>query len=82
MLTWGTLLIELLVPILLWQRKFRFWGFALGLGLHAGIAVSAKLALFSLAMVPLYVAFLEQQDWDTMARWWSKLRQIRRTTAN
>jgi hypothetical protein len=81
LLTWGTLVIELLVPILLWQRKFRFLGITLGLGLHAGIALTAKLGLFSLAMVPLYAAFLEKQDWETMACWWAKLRQMRRSTA-
>lgn len=81
LLTWGTLVIELLVPILLWQRKLRFLGIVLGLGLHAGIALSAKLALFSLAMVPLYLAFLEQQDWETVERWWSKLRQMRRSSS-
>lgn len=80
-LTWGTLVVELMVPILLWQRKFRFLGMALGLGLHAGIALTAKLALFSLTMVPLYLAFLEQHDWDRMVLWWSKLRQMRRSSS-
>lgn len=79
-LTWGTLLVELTVPVLLWQRKTRFVGIALGFGLHAGIALTAKLALFSLAMLPLYVAFLEQGDWDRMAQWWSKLRQLGRSS--
>lgn len=81
LLTWGTLVIELMVPILLWQRKFRFLGMALGLGLHAGIALTAKLGLFSLAMVPLYLAFLERRDWEQMVCWWSKLRQMRRSSS-
>lgn len=78
-LTWGTLVIELTVPILLWQRKSRFLGLALGLGLHAGIALTSKLALFSLAMLPLYLAFFERHDWDRLVLWWSNLRQLRRS---
>jgi hypothetical protein len=79
LLTWGTLVIELLVPLLLWQRTYRFVGLALGFALHAGIALTAKLGLFSLAMAPLYLAFLEPSDWERMVRWWSKLRQIPRS---
>jgi hypothetical protein len=67
--TWGTLLIEALVPILLWQRHTRSLGVFLGFALHAGIAATTKLALFSLAMVPLYLAFFEQQDWDRCQAW-------------
>lgn len=79
-LTWGTLLIEATVPVFLWQRRTRFLGIALGFALHAGIALTAKLALFSLAMLPLYCAFLEQRDWELMAQWWSKLRQVGRSS--
>lgn len=67
LLTWGTLLIELLVPILLWKRSTRGLGLFLGLLLHGGIAATSKLALFSLAMLPLYVAFLERQDWEWLS---------------
>lgn len=67
--TWGTLLIEVLVPILLWQRNTRWLGVFLGFCLHVGIALTTKLALFSLAMVPLYLAFFEEQDWEGCQAW-------------
>lgn len=61
-LTYATLLLEALLPVLLWVRRSRWLGIALGLGLHLGITIVGKLGLFSLAMVPLYLAFLEDED--------------------
>jgi hypothetical protein len=67
--TYGTLLIEVSVPFLLWMRKTRWLGVASGAALHLGIAATSDLALFTLAMLPLYAAFFEAQDFDEMARW-------------
>lgn len=68
-LTYGTLLVELSVPFLLWGRRTRFWGVALGAGLHLGIAASSELALFTLSMLALYPAYFETQDFDRISRW-------------
>jgi hypothetical protein len=68
-LTYSTLLIELALPFLLWVRKTRYLGIFLGVSLHFGIALTSKLALFSLAVTSLYVAFLEQHDFDRFAAW-------------
>lgn len=73
-LTWGTLLIELLVPILLWKRDTRLFAAGLGILLHGGIAIGSKLGLFSLSMVPLYFAFFEAQDWNRIGAWLHRLR--------
>lgn len=62
--TWGTLLIELSLPLLLWKRNTRWFALALGLCFHGGIAVVGRLGLFSLAMVPMYLAFLEREDFE------------------
>lgn len=67
-LTWSTLLIEAALPVLLWQRRTRMLGLALGFCFHVGIALSAKLALFSLSMLPMYVAFLEKHDLDRLSK--------------
>lgn len=64
LLTYGTLLIEASVPFLLWMRKTRWLGLFLGLSMHLFIALVAKLMLFSLAMLPLYCAFLERSDFE------------------
>lgn len=69
LLTWGTLLIEALVPVLLWNRSTRLLGAFLGFLLHAGIALATNLSLFSLVMVPLYLAFFETSDWNRLGEW-------------
>lgn len=78
LLTWGTLVIELLTPLLLFCAKTRWLGFLLGLGLHLSIAVVGKLGLFLLAMLPLYLAFLEEKDFVALG---DVLRRFRRERA-
>jgi len=70
--TYTTLLVEASLPLLLWTRKTRVLGLFLGVGLHVGIAISAKLALFALAMVPLYASFLETADFEWLASLWPR----------
>jgi hypothetical protein len=69
LLTYGTLLVELSVPFLLWVRKTRWLGVGLGAGLHVGIALSSELALFTLAMLSLYAAYFETEDFDRISSW-------------
>jgi hypothetical protein len=70
LLTYGTLLVEISIPFLLWMRKTRMFGVALGMGLHIGIALSARLALFTIAMLPLYASFFEAEDFAWIRSWW------------
>jgi hypothetical protein len=65
---WFTLAVELTVPFLLWSRRLRWLGVALGVTLHVGIAITSKLALFGLAMLALYPAFFETRDFDAIVR--------------
>jgi hypothetical protein len=65
--TYGTLLTEVSVPFLLWMRKTRGLGVFLGVSLHIGIALTSKLALFTLSILPLYLAFFETGDFDRIA---------------
>jgi hypothetical protein len=69
LLTYGTLLVEVSVPFLLWAKRTRWLGAGLGAGLHVGIALSSELALFTLAMLPLYAAYFEAEDFDRLERW-------------
>lgn len=64
LLTWSTLIFETTIPFSLFSPRFRRLGFLMGLGLHGGIAVSSTIFMFSLAMVPLYMAFLQKEDVD------------------
>jgi hypothetical protein len=66
--TYSTLLIEIALPFLLWIRKSRWFGIFLGVSLHFGIAMTSKLALFSLAVTVLYAAFLEREDFEKLEK--------------
>ncbi len=70
--TFGTLIVEATLPFLLWIRKTRFLGLFLGVALHFGIAVTSKIALFSLCIVSLYPAFLEHDDFERVAVWFGR----------
>jgi len=67
--TWGTQVIETLVPLLLVFRRTWVAGFAVGALFHLGIAITtSNLILFSLAMVMMYTAFARFPDGERMAQ--------------
>ncbi len=68
LLTYGTLVVETILPLLLWSRRWRWWGIALGFALHLGIWASSSLWLFSLVMLVPYAAFLERHDLERLRR--------------
>jgi hypothetical protein len=80
LMTWGTLIAETTIPIWLYAgsiidrkdpalaRRFRWLGFAMGIGLHGGIAITSTIGMFSLSMVPLYASFLTSEDIDLVAK--------------
>jgi hypothetical protein len=57
--TYGTLAIEFSVPILIWNRRLRPWVMLAGISLHLGIEYSIRVGFFSLAMLALYLSFLD-----------------------
>jgi hypothetical protein len=57
--TYGTLAIELGVPILVWNRRLRPWVLLAGVSLHLGIEYSIRVGFFSLGMLTLYLSFLD-----------------------
>jgi hypothetical protein len=56
--TWSTLVIELALGILVWNRRWRLWVLAAGVVLHMMIMVNMVIGFFSLAMFVLYLAFV------------------------
>jgi uncharacterized membrane protein YphA (DoxX/SURF4 family) len=79
LMSWGTLFAETMIPIcLLINPRLRWFGFLLGLGLHGGIAVTSTIGMFSFAMLPLYVAFLQREDIDMMVAQVDRLRRGKR----
>lgn len=64
LVTWGTLLFELLFPVLVWFRATRRVTLAMGIVLHLGLWVTLELGPFSWVMMASYLAFVSP---DTMA---------------
>lgn len=75
--TWGTLVLEILIGVLVWTR-LRPWVLAAGVVMHTGIMVSLTVGFFTPAMLVLYLAFISP---DTTERLVSRLRRIEREQA-
>jgi hypothetical protein len=59
--TWGTLVVEASVPILIWNRRLRPYVAVVGISLHLAIDYSIRVGFFSMAMIALYISFLDPQ---------------------
>ncbi len=70
--TWGTLLLEFSIGILVWNRRLRPWVLGAGVLMHTGIMVTMAVGFFSPAMFVLYLAFISP---DTARRLVGKLRR-------
>lgn len=71
-LSYFTLGTELILGILVWNRRLRPWVLLLGVAFHLGIDYALRVGFFSYAMLVLYVAFIPP---DTMDGWVLRLRQ-------
>ncbi len=56
--TWGTLVVELSVGILVWNRRLRPWALAGGVVMHTFIMITLAVGFFTLAVFVLYLAFV------------------------
>jgi hypothetical protein len=56
--TWGTLLVEFALGVLVWNKRCRPWVLAAGVLLHLGIDLNIEIGIFSYAMMVLYVAWV------------------------
>ena len=68
-LTWSTLLLEALLPILLWVPRTRRLGIVAGLALHMGLGYSMRLGFFAWAMAIGYIAFLTPSESRRILGW-------------
>ena len=59
LLTFGTLAVELSIAILVWSRRLRPWVLLAGACLHLGIEYSIRVGFFSLAVLTLYISFVD-----------------------
>jgi hypothetical protein len=67
--TWGTLVVELAIAILVWNRRCRLWVLAAGVVMHVTMMVTMNVAFFSVAMFVLYLAFV---PWETVQQFSSR----------
>lgn len=59
--TWGTLVVELAIGVLVWNRRCRGWVLAAGVLLHTMIMVTLSVGFFTPAMFVLYLAFVPSE---------------------
>jgi hypothetical protein len=66
--THGTLVAEVAIGILVWNRAARPWVLGLGVLLHLSIEVTLAIGFFSLGMITLYLAFLSSERAEQVLR--------------
>ena len=65
--TYGTIIIELFFPFLIWNKKLKFYLLALAFSLHFGIAVFMMLYDFQILFIVLLGFFITNEEWQEMA---------------
>ncbi|HEV8542569.1 MAG TPA: DCC1-like thiol-disulfide oxidoreductase family protein [Verrucomicrobiae bacterium] len=70
--SWGTLLVEFSLGVLVWIKELRYWVLLAGVLLHLGIDYSMNIPLFAFIMISAYVTFVEPAD---LRRFFSLVRQ-------
>jgi hypothetical protein len=71
LLTYGTLVVELALAILIWNRKLRPIVIGLGIALHLFIEITFGLGFFSTVIIMSYISFVPE---ETMAEFLERLR--------
>jgi hypothetical protein len=69
--TWGTLVLELSIGVLVWNRRLRPWVLGAGIVMHMIFVLTLAVAFFSFAMYVLYLSFVPE---DTARRWVDRTR--------
>jgi hypothetical protein len=72
LLTWGVLLMELAIGLLVWNRRARPWVLAGGVVLHLGIELTIRVGFFSWIVLASYVAFVPPERAARVAARWSR----------
>jgi predicted DCC family thiol-disulfide oxidoreductase YuxK len=68
--TYGTVLIEIAFPFLIWQRHTRAWMLAGAVFLHLLFFFFLGLHYFSWVMIMGHVSFLRKEWLDSLGAWW------------
>jgi hypothetical protein len=76
-MTYGTLVVEAALGVLIWVRRLRPWLLVAGVCLHLGIEYRLRVGFFSWAILTTYLAFLPGQTAERMLDWGARLRSRR-----
>jgi hypothetical protein len=76
-LTWGTLVLEASIGVLVWVRRLRPWVLLAGVCLHLGIEYRLRVGFFSWAMLTTYLAFVPGERAEQILAWAARLRSRR-----
>jgi hypothetical protein len=68
-LTWGMLGAEFALPFLLWARRTRMLGLALGILLHGAIILFMQIPVFGILMIATYLPFLSEPEAQRLESW-------------
>jgi hypothetical protein len=77
-LTWGTLLTELAIGLLVWNKRWRLPVLLAGVVLHLSIMLTIAIGFFSFAMYVLYLAFVPADRAKAIAERAQSLLTLRR----
>jgi hypothetical protein len=66
LLTFGTLVIELSLAILVWNRRLRPWVLLAGLSLHLGIEYSVRVGFFGLSITSMYLLWVPPERMEAV----------------
>ena len=64
--SFGTLVLELSLAILVWNRKLRPWILLAGLSLHLGIEYSIRVGFFGLSILSMYVLWVPPERMEAV----------------
>ena len=67
--TWGTLVLEFSLGVLVWVRELRYWVLLGGVLLHAGIDYTMNIPLFGFTMITAYVTLVEPAHLERLLGW-------------
>jgi hypothetical protein len=72
---YGSLIIEIAIPLLLWFRKTRFYGILLGLGFHFSLSLDPHTGMFSFVILLycLYFLFTPREFPDKLFKAWNDI---------
>jgi hypothetical protein len=76
-LTYGTLVVEAAIGVLVWVPKLRPWVLLAGVSLHLGIEYRLRVGFFSWAILTTYLAFVPAATAERVLAWGTRLRSRR-----